>query len=122
MTRALAAVMLLLLSGCAGLVAASSATGAIGGGLAIANQVAGAVNTTIQTACGEYGKGRAAANAVIATGLVPADARTKIVIIEEYGDAACASPPRGDALSTAIWLGELVGQVATLTSVRATSP
>jgi phage terminase large subunit-like protein len=45
-----------------------------------------------------------------------------IATTEEYGDAACASPPRGDALSTAIWLGELVGQVATLTSVKTASP
>ena len=122
MIRALAAAPLLLLSGCAGLLAAGSAAGAIGGGLAIANQVAGTIDTTIQTACGEYQKGRAAANAVIATGLVPADATTKIGVIEEYGDAACSDPPAGDALSTAIWLGELVGQVATLTSVKPVSP
>jgi hypothetical protein len=40
-----------------------------------------------------------------------------VATTEEYGDAACAKPPSGDALSTAIWLGTLVGQLATLTSV-----
>ena len=40
-----------------------------------------------------------------------------VAMTEEYGDAACANPPSGDALSTAIWLGTLVGQLATLTSV-----
>jgi hypothetical protein len=117
MIRLVLAASLLLLSGCAGLIAAGSATGAIGGGLAIANQVAGAVGTTIQTACGEYQKGRAVANAVVATGLPPPDIAGKVEIIEEYGDAACADPPSGDALSTAIWLGTLIGQITTLTSV-----
>jgi hypothetical protein len=115
MTRALAAAPLLLLGGCAGLLAAGSAAGAIGGGIAIANEVAGAVNSTIQTACGVYLRGRAAAEAVDAAGLVPADASAKLRIIEEYGDAACANPPSGDALSTAIWLGELVGEIGSLT-------
>jgi phage terminase large subunit-like protein len=40
-----------------------------------------------------------------------------IATTEEYGDAACANPLSGDALSTAIWLGTLVGQIGTLTSV-----
>jgi len=98
-------------------VAAGSATGALGGGLALANQIAGAVNTTVETGCTEYEKGRAAANAILATGLVSADAARKVGVVEEYGDAACAKPPSGDALSTAIWLGTLIGQIATLTSV-----
>ncbi|HTW52537.1 MAG TPA: hypothetical protein VME45_11685 [Stellaceae bacterium] len=119
MIRAIAAALLLPLGGCAGLMAAGSATGAVGGGWALADRIAGTVNTTVATACGEYEKGRAAANAVVATGLVPSDAATKVSIIEEYGDAACANPPSGDALSTAIWLGTLVGQIATLTSVTA---
>ena len=105
------------LSACAPLVA-GAATGAVGSGLVIANQVASTVDTTIQTACAEYTKGRAAANAVVGTGLVPSDATSKVGIIEEYGDAACANPPAGDALSTAIWLGELVGQIGTLTSSK----
>lgn len=119
MIRLLLVAALLLPSGCTGLMAAGSAAGAVGGGLAIANQVAGAVDATIQTACTAYEKGRIAANAVVATGLVPADAANKVGIIEEYGDVACANPPTGDALSTAIWLGTLVGQIATLTSVPA---
>ena len=119
MIRLLALGPLLMLGGCAGLMAAGSAAGAIGGGLTVANQVAAAVDTTIQTACAAYEKGRAAADAVVATGLVPSDAARKVGIIEEYGDAACANPPSGDALSTAIWLGTLVGQIATLTSVSA---
>jgi hypothetical protein len=122
-----AAPLLLLLSGCAGLLAAGSATGAIGGGLALANQVAGAANTTIQTACSAYEAGRAAANALVATGLVAADAASKVAVIEEYGDAACANPPPNglmgaDALATAIWFGELVGQIATLTSIAPARP
>lgn len=116
----------LLLSGalgaCGPLVAAGAATGAAGGGLAIANQVVSTVDATIQTACSEYQKGRAAANAVIGTGLLQAGAAAKVGVIEEYGDAACANPPQGDALSTAIWLGELVGQIGTLTSVDKAQP
>jgi hypothetical protein len=117
--RALAAVLLLPLAGCAGLVAAGSATGALGGSLALFNQVIGSADSTIRTACSDYETGRAAAEAVLATGIVPASAAAKVKIIEEYGDAACANPPQGDALSTAIWLGQLIGQVATLTSVTA---
>jgi len=109
------------LSACGPLVAAGAATGAAGGGLAIANQVVGTVDATIQTACVEYQKGRAAANAVIGAGLLPS-AAAKVDVIEEYGDAACANPPQGDALSTAIWLGELVGQIGTLTSVDKAQP
>jgi hypothetical protein len=110
------------LSACGPLVAAGAATGAAGGGLAIASQVVGTVDATIQTACSEYQKGRAAANAVVGTGLLPSGAAAKVGVIEEYGDAACASPPPGDALSTAIWLGELVGQIGTLTSADKAQP
>jgi phage terminase large subunit-like protein len=45
-----------------------------------------------------------------------------IATTEEYGDAACANPPSGDALSTAIWFGTLIGQIATLTSVAPVRP
>jgi hypothetical protein len=120
--RPLAAAALLSLGGCAGLIAAGSAMGAVGGGLAIATEVMGAVDSTIRAACGEYEKGRAVAEALIASGLVPADAAAKARIIEEYGDAACANPPQGDPLSTAIWLGELVGQIGALTSVKTAGP
>lgn len=122
MTRTLAAAGLLMLCGCAGLIAAGSATGAIGGSLAIADQIMGAVDSAIRAACGEYGKGRAVAEALIASGRVPPDAVTKARIIEEYGDATCASPPQGDPLSTAIWLGELVGQIGALTNVKTAVP
>ena len=115
---ALAAMLGSALGACAPLLGAGAATGAVGGGLTIANQVASTVNTTIQTACGEYAKGKAAANAVIGAGVVPTAPASDVGIIEEYGDAACANPPSGDAVSTAIWLGELVGQIGTLTSVK----
>jgi hypothetical protein len=39
--------------------------------------------------------------------------------IERFGNAACgpgAAPPKGDPLSTAIWLGQLAGQITTLTT------
>lgn len=114
---ALAVLVGTALGACAPMVGAGAAAGAIGGGLTIANNVASTVDTTIRTACAEYEKGRAAADAIAATGIVPANAMTKVRAIEQYGDAACISPPSGDALSTAIWLGKLVGQIATLTSV-----
>ena len=104
------------LAACTPLIAAGAATGAAG---TVAATVVGDVNTAIQTACTDYAEGRAAANAVLGTGLVPADIAGKVTTIEEYGDAACANPPSGDAVSTAIWLGELVGQIAALTSTAA---
>jgi hypothetical protein len=104
---------------CAPLVAAGSVAGAAGGGLAIANRVVVTADDTIATACGEYGKSRAAAEAVVGTGLVPGDAAAKVSAVEQFGDAACANPPQGDPVSTAIWLGELIGQIGTLSSVAA---
>lgn len=115
---ALAAMVGTALGACAPLVGAGAAAGALGGGVEIASQVASAVGGTIRTACSEYEKGKAAANAVVATGVVPTAAARDVGIIEEYGDAACANPPSGDAVSTAIWLGELVGQLGTLTSAK----
>ncbi len=70
----------------------------------------------IRTACTEYERGKAAADAVIATGLMTDEKVAKIKAVELYGDAACATPPDGDPLATAIWLGRLAGQVATLAS------
>ena len=102
---------------CAPLAGAGAAIGTLGTGLTVANNVASTVDTTIHTACTAYQKGKAAADAVVGTGIVPPDAANKVSIIEEYGDAACANPPSGDALSTAIWLGTLVGQIGTLTSI-----
>jgi hypothetical protein len=46
---------------------------------------------------------------LLAAGSTAGDADTVI-------RTACANPPSGDALATAIWLGQLVGQIATLTS------
>jgi hypothetical protein len=105
-----------LLTACGGLIAAGSAAGAASGILAVVNEVANTVDTTVQTACADYETGRAAANAVVAIGLVPAKIVAKITAIESFGDAACANPPSGDPLSTAVWLGKLVGQITTLTS------
>jgi len=86
-----------LLSACAGLAAAGSMIG---------------------TACAEYGRARDAAEAVRAAGLVPAGIAADIGAIESFGDAACASPPAGDPLETAIWFGRLAGQLATLATPR----
>jgi hypothetical protein len=118
---ALAAMLGAALGACAPLAGAGAAIGTIGTGLTLANNVATDVNSTVQTACTAYNKGEAAANAVVGTGLVPTNLTSKVNIIEQYGDAACANPPSGDALSTAIWLGTLVGQIGTLTSVTPTT-
>jgi hypothetical protein len=53
---------------------------------------------------------------------VPSGIAAKVSVIEEYGDAACTSPPQGDAVSTAVWLGELVGQIGALTTAEAAHP
>ncbi|HEX3538136.1 MAG TPA: hypothetical protein VHU15_15360 [Stellaceae bacterium] len=107
------------LGACGALVPAGSALGAIGGGITIANQVSAAIDPVIAAACAEYARGAATANAMIATGLMPASVTAKVTSIESFGDAACAQPPSGDALSTAIWLGRLAGQVTTLTGTAA---
>jgi hypothetical protein len=73
-----------------------------------------AADTTIATACSEYTKAKAAADIVTGTGLLPATVTGKVTSIESFGDAACANPPAGDPLSTAIWLGQLAGQIGTL--------
>lgn len=104
--------------GCGGLVAAGSALGAASGVVTIANTVAGDADAVIKDACVAYETGKAATDTVVNTGLVTADAEGKITSIESFGDAACARPPSGDALSTAIWLGQLVGQISTLADQR----
>jgi len=106
------------LSACAPLLGAGAAIGTIGAGLAVANSAVNTADSTIQLACTAYQKGEVAANAVVSVGIVPGDAANKVGIIEQYGDAACANPPTGDALSTAIWFGSLVGQLSSLTSER----
>ncbi len=107
---------MLLLSGCTGAMGAGSALGAAGGAVSIVNQANADVATAVKTACAQYAQARAAANAVDATGTVPAGTVAKINSIESFGDAACAHPPRGDPLSTAIWLGTLVGEITALTT------
>jgi hypothetical protein len=114
------------LGACAPLAGAGAAAGVLGGSLALADQVAGTVDAVIETACGEYQKGRTAADAIVATGLTASDVANKVSVIEEYGDAVCGGPPPdgllgGDAVSTAIWLGRLVGQIATLTDTKPAS-
>jgi hypothetical protein len=100
---------------------AGAAIGTVGAGLTLANNVADTVDTTIQTACTEYQKGESAANAVIGAGIVPAKIASDVSVIEQYGDAACANPPSGNALSTAIWFGKLIGQLDTLVSGKTAS-
>lgn len=119
---AMAVIIAPTLSACGGLIAAGSAAGAAGGIFALINQSASTVDTVIRTACADYEEGRAAANAIVAIGLVPPDIAAKIAAIESFGDAACANPPDGDILSTAVWLGRLVGQIMTLTSEFADTP
>jgi hypothetical protein len=115
---ALALLGALELGGCGGLVAAGSALGAASGVLTVVNTVAADADAVIKNACVAYDSGKAATDAVVKTGLVPGDAEAKISSIESFGDAACANPPSGDALSTAIWLGQLVGQISTLADAR----
>jgi len=110
------------LGACAPLAGAGAPMGTPGAGPAAANRAAEAGDTTLQTACAEYERARGVAETMIAGGLVAAGAAAQVRSIEHYGDAACANPPpdgqtTGDALSTAIWLGTLVGQIATLTRV-----
>lgn len=108
----------LALGGCGGLVAAGSAVGAASGILTMVNTVAADAGAVIKDACVAYDTGKAAADAVVNTGLVPGDAEAKIVSVESFGDSACANPPAGDVLSTAIWLGQLIGQISTLADQR----
>lgn len=115
---ALALSGMLALGGCGGLVAAGSAVGAASGILTIANTVTADADAVVKDACVAYESGKGAAAAVVKTGLVPADAEDKITSIESFRDAACAHPPSGDVLSTAIWLGQLVGQITTLADER----
>ena len=63
-----------------------------------------------------YETGKAAADARVGAGIVAPATVVKVAAIKSYGDAACATPPPGDPLSTAIWLGQLVGQITTLTA------
>jgi hypothetical protein len=81
------------------------------------DKITEATSPFIATACAEYQKGKATADALTGAGRVPSTASVKVVSIESFGDAACANPPSGDPLSTAIWLGQLAGQITTLTTL-----
>jgi len=96
-------------------VAALGALGSGGSAYVAVDKIAAAASPVIATGCEEYQKAKAAADAVVATGAVPAALSGDAAAVEQYGDAACAAPPAGDPLSTAIWLGGLAGQLATLT-------
>ncbi|MGC2415634.1 MAG: hypothetical protein WA459_23420, partial [Stellaceae bacterium] len=75
-----------------------------------------ATDPYIAKACAEYENGKATADATVAAGVVASTVTAKVTSIESFGDAACANPPTGDPLSTAIWLGHLAGQLTTLTT------
>ncbi|HZT87395.1 MAG TPA: hypothetical protein VFA12_05450 [Stellaceae bacterium] len=83
-----------------------------------AGQLVAATDRVIDKACAEYKKGRAVADAAASFGLLPQAALAKISAIESYGDAACANQPAGDPVATAIWVGELIGDVKTLIGGR----
>ncbi len=105
------------LSGCAGVPAAVlGGLGAAGSVYSAVDKITQATDPYVATACAEYQKGKAAADAVTAAGVVPSTVAAKVSSIESFGDAACANPPKGDPLSTAIWLGQLAGQITTLTA------
>jgi hypothetical protein len=106
-----------MLSACAGApTAALAGLGSDGSAYMAVDKLAEAASPYIAQSCAEYTKAKAAADAVSATGLMPASVGPKLTAIESYGDAACANPPPGDPLSTAIWLGQIAGQLTTLTA------
>jgi hypothetical protein len=105
------------LAGCGGVPAAVlGGLGSAGSVYTAADKVTEAADPYVTKACAEYATGKAAADAVVGTGLVPVAATGKVTSIESFGDAACKKPPAGDALSTAIWLGKLAGQITALTT------
>jgi hypothetical protein len=107
------------LSGCAGVPAAAlGGLGSAGSVYSAIDKITEATHPYIATACVEYQRGRAAADAATAAGVVPNAIAAKVISIESFGDAACANPPASDPLSTAIWLGTLAGQITTLTSAN----
>jgi hypothetical protein len=120
MTRAL---WLAALAAAPGLVGCGGVPTMLIGGLGSAgsvytalDKITEAASPFIATACAEYEKGKATADALTGAGLVPGPVSAKVTSIESFGDAACANPPPGDPLSTAIWLGQLAGQITTLTT------
>ncbi len=105
------------LAGCGGVPAAVlGGLGSAGSVYTAVDKVTEAADPYVAKACAEYATGKAAADAVIGTGLVPAAVTAKVTSIKSFGDAACKKPPAGDPLSTAIWLGKLAGQITALTT------
>lgn len=103
------------LAGCAGVPAAVlGGVGSAGSVFTAVDKLSEAASPYIVSACNEYAKAKATADATVAAGVVPAAVAAKLSSIESFGDAACANPPNGDPLSTAIWLGHLAGQLTTL--------
>jgi hypothetical protein len=120
MTRALWAVALAAapaLSGCGGVPAmVIGGLGSAGSAYTALDKLAAATVPYIATACAEYEKGKAAADALAGAGRLPGTVSAEVGAIESFGDTACANAPAGDPLATAIWLGQLAGQITTLIS------
>jgi hypothetical protein len=105
------------LAACGGVpVAVLGGLGAAGSVYAAIDKLTEAADPYIARACAEYEQGKAAADARVGAGIVAPATVIKVTAIKSFGDAACATPPSGDPLSTAIWLGKLVGQITTLTA------
>jgi hypothetical protein len=105
------------LAGCSGVPAmVIGGLGSAGSVYTALDKITEATEPYIAKACDEYQKGKATADATIAAGVVASTAAGKVTSIEIFGDTACANPPAGDLLSTAIWLGQLAGQITTLTT------
>jgi hypothetical protein len=110
-----------MLSACGGTAAAvlggiGSASWLAGSAITAADKVSEAASPYIAEGCADYATAKAAADALISAGVLTGSTAAKVASVESFGDAACASPPDGDPLSTAIWLGKLVGQLGTLTA------
>jgi hypothetical protein len=105
------------LAGCAGVPAAVlGGLGAAGSAYLAVDRITEAATPSIAAACAEYARAKAAADATAAAGAAPGVA-VQLSSIESFGDAACgpgAATPKGDPVSTAIWLGGLAGQITTL--------
>jgi hypothetical protein len=109
------AAVALLIAASLGLGACQAAGGVVSA-VTGANQLISTAGAVVGTACAEYSHGKAAAAAIVDRGLIASATVAKLSSIESFGDAACANPPQGDPVSTAVWLGELVGEVRTLVS------
>ena len=105
------------LSACSGVPAAVFAgLGAAGTVYTAVDKITEAASPYIASACLEYAKAKASVDATVAASKVSSAITETVATIESFGDAACANPPDGDPLSTTIWLGELAGQLKSLTS------